>query len=237
MSLADILSKLPKLYKNTDINKESWYLVASVIMTTLNQPQDISQVYYQVVQTTSTFGNNEEAHKAFVLRIKEGILKSSPIIGIPKVINALKEFHSTIPVAIQEQLPTTSSRKVENWEDIVHQHERGKELFNRIYGRYANKVQSSLHDSYPDLAQVCDNVYGNILSHSEIIHPLDTSFILMASLMVQNLPSQLKGHYIGAMHNGATKEQFLLLQSIVEKMCSYYNTTFLPLPIRNSENV
>lgn len=79
-------------------------------MTTLNQPQDISQVYHQVVQTTNTFGNNEEAHKTFVLRMKEGILKSSPIIGIPKVINALKEFHSIIPESIQEQLPNTPSR-------------------------------------------------------------------------------------------------------------------------------
>lgn len=62
---------------------------------------------------------------------------------------------------------------------------------------------------------------------------MDTSFILMASLMVQNLPSQLKGHYLGGIHHGATKEQFLSLQSIVEKMSTYYNVTFLPLPIRN----
>ncbi|CAO3609052.1 unnamed protein product [Cunninghamella echinulata] len=234
MTLTAILSKLPKLYptSNSDINKESWYLVVAVIMTTLNQPKNLSQLYHQVIQTTSTLQTNEEEHTAFVLRMKEGLLKSSPIIGIPKVINALSTFHSILPDHIKGQLPKTTSRTIESWDDIINQQERGQALFQRIYDRHSQKLQSSLQASYPDLALVCDNTYASILSHSSIINSLDTSFILITALMIQQLPAQLKGHYYGSIHHGATQQQFISLQSIIEKLCNYYNAPFDPLPLK-----
>ncbi|ORZ16932.1 hypothetical protein BCR42DRAFT_413530 [Absidia repens] len=220
MTLASLLSELPKLYKTSNINSESWYLAAAVVITTLNYPQDISQLYQQVNLSVTNMKDRE----TLILRLKEGIFKSSAIVGIPKVINALGQLQAAIPNDVKDNLPTSTIRPTTEWQDIVDQRQRGTALFNKIYDRHASRVLNNLEKDYPDLAQLAlEDTYGKVLSNVDRVGALDTSFVVMAGLMVQDLPAQVKGHYYGAIHHGATEQQLSSLETIVENLCRFYN--------------
>ncbi|KAI8335308.1 hypothetical protein BC941DRAFT_355186 [Chlamydoabsidia padenii] len=232
MNLGLLLSELPKIYKaGTSITTEAWYLAAAVVITTLNQPQDIPQLYKQA--TTDIKSQTEQ--ETLVLRLKEGIFKSSPIIGLPKVINALSQLQGALTEDIKQNLPTSSSRSITEWQDIVQQRHRGAALFDKIYDRHASRVRNNLATSYPDLAQVAlEDTYGRVLSTGDRVNALDTSFVVLVGLMVQDLPSQLKGHYYGAIHHGATHQQLHCLQTIVERLCQFYNhKRYCTLPFKS----
>ncbi|KAI8078830.1 uncharacterized protein BX664DRAFT_342818 [Halteromyces radiatus] len=218
MALSALLSELSLRYKG--IFDESWYLVAAVVMTTLNQSQDIPILYQHVDNQVDV-----------ALRLKDGIFKSVPIIGFPKVINALTQLHTSLPFHVQQQLPSHSQRCMMG---RTERRERGEILFNTIYERHATRVKTQLKEAYPDLGQVVlDDAYGTILSDTQYVSALDTSFIVIAALMVQDLPQQLKGHYYGAFHLGASDLQLVHVQSIVQSLSAFYHhTTYCTLPIK-----
>lgn len=127
-------------------------------------------------------------------------------------------------MSLNDWLFTLQHRPISEWQDVLEHRQRGAALFDKIYDRHASRVRNNLEMDYPDLAQVAlEDTYGRVLSSSDRVDALDTSFVVLAGLMVQDLPSQLKGHYYGAIHHGATDQQLGNLQIIVEKLCLFYN--------------
>lgn len=80
-----------------------------------------------------------------------------------------------------------------------------------------------MHNAYPDLAQTAlFHLYGPILGETTVLNAKETSLVTCAALMIQNQPLQLTGHYYGALHNGATNDDVLRVQSIVEALADHY---------------
>ena len=83
-----------------------------------------------------------------------------------------------------------------------------------------------MHTAYPDLAQTAINqLYGPILSETSIINAKETSLIMVAGLMVQNVPAQLRGHRYGALHQGATQQDLTRVENLVDLLSRYYGST------------
>jgi alkylhydroperoxidase/carboxymuconolactone decarboxylase family protein YurZ len=82
-------------------------------------------------------------------------------------------------------------------------------------------------ESHPDLAQTAlYHLYGPTLGETSVLDARETSLLTVAALMITNIPLQLVGHSHGALHNGATKDDLVRIQSIVSILADYYN---LPL--------
>ncbi|ORX50454.1 hypothetical protein DM01DRAFT_1408984 [Hesseltinella vesiculosa] len=226
MSLSKVLCQLPKLSRSTSIIHEPWYLVAAVVMTTLNQPQDLPQLYDHVKQKTT----NDDELMEVVLRMKEAIFKSGVILGTPRIINSLTSLHSHLPASLSERLPKQPLRQPVDESTLKR---RGQDMFDRIYERHAGRVMSNLVTAYPDLgSHALIDGYGRILSEVSVVNALDTSLVIVAGLMCDNLPSQLKGHYHGALHHGSTADQLGDLQCLVQQLCLHYHRTYCPLPTK-----
>ncbi|KAG0167018.1 hypothetical protein DFQ28_006709 [Apophysomyces sp. BC1034] len=190
-----------------------WYIIIAVVMSSLNHPEDIPCLYRHI----ATLSDDN-----MLLRLREGLFKSFPIAGYPKVINALQELHKAVPDSVKANL-NAGMRAENTWEDVVLQRERGLALFETIYERHSQRVLDSMSATHPDLAQTAINhLYGPVMSDTRILSAHDTSLILVAGLMAQNLPSQLKGHWNGARHNGVAEETLEEVKRLVEQMCEYY---------------
>lgn len=87
-----------------------------------------------------------------------------------------------------------------------------------------------MYSFHPDLAQTALNqLYGPTLSEVSVLSPKETSMVVVAGLMMQNVRPQLIGHFRGAFHNGATEEEMNRLQSIVVALADYYKTPIAKL--------
>lgn len=77
----------------------------------------------------------------------------------------------------------------------------------------------SMSNSYDDLGVVAELMYAHVFSNVEVIGARDTSLLLIAGLIPQNVNPQLKGHLKGALNNGATVEEVMAVREIVLKIC------------------
>ncbi|KAL0083108.1 hypothetical protein F4703DRAFT_1860126 [Phycomyces blakesleeanus] len=235
MELNKVLREIQGIFKESSnpISNQLWYIIAAVIISALNHPKDLTEIY----AILSNSLNDQEISLEFkeaetvkvVLRLREAILKSFIVTGFPKAINGLQHLYDTTPEAIRDMIQTTPLRSEDTWEDISIQRERGNSLFKKIYGRYTDLVLTHMGSSHPDLAQAAlHQLYSSILSETKIIGAKETSLIMVACLLCDNLPAQLKGHRYGALNNGATQNELELVDSAVKLLCNYYAQAPLP---------
>lgn len=92
-------------------------------------------------------------------------------------------------------------------------------FFDKVYGKVSKRVMGRMRNSYDDLGVVAELMYGHILSNLEVLGERDTSLLLVAGLIPQNVNPQLKGHLKGALNNGATVEEVMAVREVVLKIC------------------
>ncbi|CAO3612520.1 unnamed protein product [Mucor fragilis] len=225
MSVWEILESI---HRQQDIVNDIWYIVAAVVMSSVNKPEDVKHVYALIAQQVDQKqGLSNEAKNellaAIVLKLREAILKSYIIIGFPKTINTLQQLANATPAEIKALLPDKPLRKEESWSDVQNERQRGRLLFGAIYERHTDKVIKNMYSTHPDLAQTALNqLYGPTLSETSVLNARETSLVTVAGLMITNVPLQLVGHSHGAIHNGATREDIQHVQSIVAALGDYY---------------
>ncbi|KAI7850424.1 AhpD-like protein [Circinella umbellata] len=222
MSLLKVLGEIQSLYTSTQSapRNQVWYILTAVVMSTLNHAQDIPTVYKVATQSIQ----QQEEKVQVMMRLREGIFKTFAIVGYPRVINSLQALAADAPSEILTQLPKKPIRSESSWHDITQQRERGNQLFDAIYERHTQRVQEHMYNAYPDLAQTAiHHLYGPILSEPSIISAKETSLIMVAGLMVQNVPAQLKGHRYGALNLGNNQDDLNRVENLVDLLSRYYN--------------
>ncbi|KAF7729751.1 hypothetical protein EC973_003829 [Apophysomyces ossiformis] len=202
-------------------------------MTTLNFPQDIPHVYRLVEESIDTSSESEEQKLLdkvqVTMRLREGLLKTFIASGFPKTINALQHLSSATPDEVRAHLTNTPIRSEQSWEEVQDQRERGRALFGKIYERHTHRILNNMHTFYPDLAQAAlHQLYGPILSETSVINARETSLVVVAGLMAQDLPDQLRGHVYGAIHNGSTKDELNRVEKLVGLLSSHYQVDYKP---------
>jgi hypothetical protein len=70
--------------------------------------------------------------------------------------------------------------------------ERGQTFFNQIYGKISRRVMGQMDRSgAEDLGLVARLTYGYVLSNTDVLTPAETSFVLIASLIPQDVSEKL----------------------------------------------
>jgi alkylhydroperoxidase/carboxymuconolactone decarboxylase family protein YurZ len=100
---------------------------------------------------------------------------------------------------------------------ILH---RGQTFFNTVYGKISKRVMSQMDRSgTEDLGLVARLFYGYVLSNTSVLTPAETSLILVAGLVPQDVNPQLKGHLRGAVNNGCSVEEVRAVRDVVLWIC------------------
>ncbi|KAI8374263.1 uncharacterized protein BYT42DRAFT_397791 [Radiomyces spectabilis] len=226
--LLETVREIYKLSLSTPSLVHVWPLVTATVVSTLNRPNDIPQVYKfaeECIDETHTDATwRLEKKQMLVTRLQEALYKSYAIVGFPKVINSLSTLSQAVTGDVRLSLLRRNPRDVSSWEQVLQQRARGRALFDKIYECHATRVYDNLSDAYPDLAEAAINhIYAPILSDVSILGEKETSFVLVAALIAENLPKQLRGQWYGAQHNGATLDELRQIQTMVHLICKEYN--------------
>jgi hypothetical protein len=81
-------SLLSALRANTRLPHQTWYFIAGVTLSVLNRPDEIPKVFQHALEEVETVEHGPRVHVlqlSAARRMREGLLKSSAISGVPKV--------------------------------------------------------------------------------------------------------------------------------------------------------
>ncbi|PWW71615.1 hypothetical protein C7212DRAFT_338808 [Tuber magnatum] len=232
------LPLLKSLHHHPGLPKHTFYFLASVAFSIINRPEEIPRIWEYVVEEAAIPGSeaeeyverelignitphrNHESALTIHRKLREAILKSAAIGGLPKAINSLNLLKAVTTPHILSA-PTTTHRRL-SLQPTYHTKAlaRGAQFFDTVYGGVTKRVMGGMRNSYDDLGVVTELLYGHILSNTEVIGERDTSLCLIAGLIPQEVNPQLKGHLRGALNNGATAEEVMAVREVVLRICT-----------------
>lgn len=126
---------------------------------TMNSPESLTALYNLATKDTP----HETALEIAELMREIG-LKCISFNGIPRTINCLNAFKTSLPDPISSSLSTTPTRQPTP-ATIAQIQNRGHALWDSIYRPFEKKLYNRLADSHPDLPVVILNShYGALLS-------------------------------------------------------------------------
>jgi len=219
-ALLAAIRKYPKLPQHT------WYLITATTLSVLNRPDEIPFVYrYALDHDAGAFDSTHVHEEKLKIsrRMREALIKAAATGGLPKTINALLALKTATPQNLQDEplAYSPTSRPADVYDlpasQILH---RGQKFFDKIYGKVAKRVMGQMDRSgTEDLGITARLMYGYILSNTNVLSPSESSFVLIAGLIPQDVNPQLKGHLKGALNGGATVEEVRAVRAVVIEIC------------------
>lgn len=221
-------SLLTSLRSTPNLPPQSWYLIAGVTLSTLNRPADIPHVFHHAIEQD---GVSAEQRLAIARRMREALVKTAAIGGLPKSINALFALkQATPPFLLDQPLEYSPTQRSAELYDIPASKilSRGQSFFDQIYGKVSKRVMGQMDRSgTEDLGITARLMYGYVLSNTSVLTPAESSFVLIAGLIPQDVNPQLKGHLKGALNNGASVAEVRAVREVVVRLCEASGMTRL----------
>ena len=141
-------------------------------------------------------------------RFYEIVLQSYLFLGFPRMLIAAEQLHEVLPNTGRNRRKMPSAgNEYESWR------ENGLQLCRRIYGDAYEPLREKVQPIAPEIFDwMILEGYGKVLSRPGL-GPIDRELSIVAFLMLENRPKQLRSHMQGALNVGAPEEQ---LRAVVE---------------------
>ncbi|KAK0739710.1 AhpD-like protein [Apiosordaria backusii] len=224
---------LSSIRSRANLPVNTWYFIAATTLSQLNRPDEIQKVYLhalgqrplgaEVAEDGPPAVPSLDEKRDISRRMREALIKAAPVTGVPKTINALLELKNVTPDDLldEPQGPSPTGRPTDVYNTPITQIlKRGQDFFEGIYGKITKRVMGQMDRSgTEDLGLIARLVYGYILSNTNVLSAVETSYVMIAGLIPQDVNPQLKGHLRGALNGGATVEEVKAVRSIVMEIC------------------
>lgn len=102
--------------KHPSVPPHTWYFISAAVLAILNRPDEITTVYERAIQIDSLPGGQTAEHEERLKisrRIREALIKSSAVGGVPKVCRQLIKF------ALYKEVGRTRSQYIPSAESQV----------------------------------------------------------------------------------------------------------------------
>lgn len=160
-------------------------------------------------------------------KMRESILKTAALSGLPKAINSMMLLKDHTPSILRSKGSEPNRSEIKTWEDYQMIQLRGKEYWDKVYTKISTRVMNQMSSSYPDLwTYTLENVYSPLLSFNEVLTPEETSLVVIASLVPQDVNPQLKGHLKGAVNAGVPLERVRAARDLAVELGGWCGTAW-----------
>lgn len=179
---------------------------------TMNSPESLTALH----QLVSSKGDTTAAVKHAELMREVG-LKCIGFNGVPRTINCLGAFRSSLPEEVGKGLTTQPSRTPTE-SNIEASKQRGRALWDSIYRPFESKLIDKLAHSHPDLpVHIVNSEYGLLFANPERqpasgqkVGRIATSIVAVACLRSQTgVGPQVTSHLFGlrkALNDGTWRD-------------------------------
>ena len=106
-----------------------WYMCVIVTLSSVNYPDIIPQVYAHLDTNVLSKLESDAARKSAIGRVREGLIKSTGIVGAGRTGNAMRTLSNCVPASMRE----TESLRAKESDEFARA--RGKKFWTNIYAR------------------------------------------------------------------------------------------------------
>lgn len=223
-------STLPPLFQNlethfhsTAIDPSKWYILAIACLVASPDPEAADQLYLHLINQPAY--QTPESRQSLIRRLREALIKSVPIVGVCKPIEAI------LSIAKREQPEDkdyTFTR--ENWQCDAANHTRGVEWFEKLYSRNSGGTLD-LFNAHRDFAWLSTEItYGLYLSDRQVLDDLDTQLVVLPAIMSQNLRLETHWHIRGTRRLGVSREDVGVVCECVRLVAGFFGVGLNRVP-------
>lgn len=208
----------PTVTSSADVLNNPWYIVATVAFSTGNRPEEVPLVFKHVLSEL------EKAHDKFKVpsdkaqderlllarKMRDSLFKSGMVAGYSKGINGMVSLLDATPEDLRDT-KTLRDTKI----PPAELEEKGRQFFRSQYGETADTVQGLLDKINPDMGWFSNTIaYGAVYGFTDVTDQLETSYVLVGTLIAGDTPRQINWHLDNARRGGATVEQARAVRQI-----------------------
>ncbi|CAJ2512560.1 Uu.00g055750.m01.CDS01 [Anthostomella pinea] len=185
--------------KEKKVGLPAWVTMSTAVSATMNCPEAMNQIFHLA---NSTSPQRTPAQNAELIR--EVGLKCISFNGIPRTINTLNAFYSSLPSDVAAALSKTPTRELTP-DNLETRNKDGLALWDSVYLGFERKLLDKLAQSHPDLpVHIINGHYSNLLSNprdqnkEEKVGRVLTSLVAIACLRSQTgVGPQVVSHIFG----------------------------------------
>jgi len=109
----------------------------------------------------------------------------------------------------------------EHWQSGPENHERGTKWLARIYAQNQTSTLDNFA-AHKDFGWISTEItYGLYLSDHTILNDIDTQMVVLAGIMIQNLPVETGWHLRGTRRVGVSMEDVEIVHQCIEMVAKF----------------
>ncbi|KAL3426791.1 hypothetical protein PVAG01_00300 [Phlyctema vagabunda] len=216
-------------FPSRTLGHEQWYLVVLSALI-YSQPTHAKTLYRYVLRTEPSLRDAEEdsreARQRLVRRMREVLIKSTPLLGICKPLEALLGIASVEAPDDEDHQQMTRHA----WTNDAAHRARGNAWLDTIYRDDLPRIvaQMRAHTEFEMLTR--DVTYGLFLSDMSVLDARETEMVTLAGIAVQDLPNQTAWHLRGCRRVGIAAADVEMLQRCVEMVAEFGGSRLWKIP-------
>ncbi|KAJ6102740.1 hypothetical protein N7486_005167 [Penicillium sp. IBT 16267x] len=218
-----LFTELETRFKATSLGNDKWYILATSTLAASPDPERADQLYLHLISQPEYA--TSPARQALMRRLREALIKSVPIVGVCKPMEAIL---SIAKVEHDEDKDYTFTR--ENWQCDEASHQRGMEWIQKLYARNTDETLN-LFAAHKDFKWLSEEItYGLYLSDRQILDDVDTQLVVLPGIMSQNLPNETHWHIRGTRRLGLPKEEVQVIWDCVQLVAKFFDVKLNKVP-------
>lgn len=220
---AQLFTELENRFKTTTLGHDKWYILATATLAASADPERADQLYLHLCNQPAY--TTPEARQALIRRLREALIKSVPIVGVCKPIEAILSISK---VERDSDKDYTFTR--EGWQCDAANHERGAAWMQKLYARNTSGTLD-LFAAHKDFSWLSEEItYGLFLSDRQVLDDVDTQLVVLPGIMSQNLPNETHWHIRGTRRLGLPKEEVQVIWDCVQLVAGFFGVELNKVP-------
>lgn len=200
---------------------EKWPILAITTLAASPDPNHAHNLYLYLTGTTTA----PDRRKALIRRLREALLKTIPLIGVCKPIEAILSI-----AAVEQPEDRDYSFTREGWQCDAANHARGVEWFEKLYRGNASDTLG-LFAAHRDFAWLSTEItYGLFLSDRAVLDDLDTQLVVLPAIMSQDLRTETHWHVRGTRRLGVSLDEVRVVWDCVKLVAGFFGNSLDRVP-------
>lgn len=203
---------------------EKWPILAITTLAASPDPNHAHNLYLYLTRS-ETPNTTPDTRKALIRRLREALLKTIPLIGVCKPIEAILSI-----AAVEQPEDRDYSFTREGWQCDEANHAHGVDWFEKLYKGNAGDTLG-LFAAHRDFAWLSMEItYGLFLADRAVLDDLDTQLVVLPAIMSQDLRTETHWHIRGTRRLGVSMEEVRVVWDCVKLVAGFFGNSLDRVP-------
>ncbi|KAK7992103.1 hypothetical protein PG996_012882 [Apiospora saccharicola] len=211
----DLFRTIETDWSRSGLGANRWYLLTIATLAGGNDPELSDQLYLYLISQPAF--STPAQRQSLIRELREALIKTVSLVGVCKPLEAIMAINAYEKPEDKDPSPATR----EGWQCDEANLQRGLGWMRKIYTGDTDST-IALFDDHRDFAWLSQNItYGLYLSDRQVLDDLGTEVVVLAAIMIQNLPKETRWHIRGIRRLGVSVEDVKVVWNAVQAIAQF----------------